>query len=131
MTVIGVQPIALPRVVAQDDTRPELTDDQRHPSPGLEIAVQFSVDVLQESNFPRALPGESTGRLALLVLAARRKGRDVDVGVPGALGPVGAHQVVDGAAVGRPLGEQPTTSELDVVGMGADRQRRRRCRQVP
>ncbi len=129
--MVGVQPIALPRVVAQDDTRPELTDDQRHPSPGLETAVQFSVDVLQEANLPRPLPGESTGRLALLVLTASRKGSDVDVGVPGALGAVGTHQVVDGAAVGRPLREQATTSELDVVGMCADRQCRCRCRQVP
>ena len=44
-------------------------------------------------------------------------------GVPGALRAVGADEVVHDAAGGRPLGERGAGTELDVVGMGADRQR--------
>ena len=47
-------------------------------------------------------------------------GRDV----PRALRPVGAHEVVDDAAGRRPLGERAPGTELDVVGVGADGQRR-------
>src|SRR3546814_19955818 len=45
---------------------------------------------------------------------------DVGVGVPAALRAVGADEVVDDAAVGRPLGQRRPSPELDVVGVGAD-----------
>ena len=49
-------------------------------------------------------------------------------GVPRALRAVGAHEVVHDAARRRPLREVPPAAELDVVGMGADRERRGRRR---
>src|ERR1700716_1341245 len=50
--------------------------------------------------------------------------------IPRALGPVGAHQMVDVTPVVGPFGEGAAATELDVVGMGADGQGAARRRQV-
>ena len=47
---------------------------------------------------------------------------EVGVGVPCALGAVGADAQVHLGAGGRPLGERRAAAELDVVGVGADRE---------
>src|SRR5215217_2424471 len=70
--------------------------------------------------------GSPAARLALLLAAAGDERGEVGADVPRPLRAVGADEVVDDAAGRRPLGERPSRTELDVVGMGADRQRRAR-----
>ena len=129
VAVVGVQPVALPRVVAEHDVGPQLADDRGRPRDTVARSlVEVAVDAPEEAHLAGAVAGQPAGRLALLVLAARDERRQVGDGVPRALRAVGAHEVVDDAAGGRPLGERAAGAELDVVGMGGDGQRRRRHR---
>lgn len=62
---------------------------------------------------------------SLLVPASRHQGRQVGVNVPGALGPIGADEVVDSGALSRPAGQRGAAPELHIVGMRADGERHR------
>ena len=124
VAVVGVEPVSLPRVVTEHDVRPELADHQGDAARAVEVAVELAVDVVEEPHLAGAIAGEPSCRLALLDLATRRERADVGVGVPRPLRAVGAHEVVDDASVGGPLGERRAAPELDVVGVRADRQRR-------
>ena len=126
VAVIGMEPVALPRVVTEHDVGPQLADDPGDLGDRRPIARQVAVDVPEEAHLAGAVTGQPAGRLALLVLAARHELRQVGRRVPRALGTVGAHEVVDDAAGRRPLGQRAAGAELDVVGMGGDGQRRRR-----
>ena len=98
----------------------ELTDDQCDPTPRLEVAVELAVDVPEEPHVAGVGAGQPSCRLPLLVLPAGHERRRVGGGVPGALRPVGAHEVVHDAPGGRPLRQHAATPELDVVGVRPD-----------
>jgi hypothetical protein len=65
---------------------------------------------------------EGGGCGALLLLALQDEGGVVDRRIPGALRAVGEDELGDGAIRRRPFGQRATAAEVDVVGMGADRQ---------
>ena len=75
---------------------------------------------------PATVTGESSRRFVCSARRRRTRAHRVGGDVPRSLRPVGADQVVDDAAVRGPLGEQTAAAELDVVGMGADREGGRR-----
>jgi hypothetical protein len=60
----------------------------------------------------------------LLELTLGSESDHVGVGIPCALRSVGADEMVHDASTVCPLRKGAPTSEFDVVGMGADRQRR-------
>ena len=129
VAVVGVQPVAPPRVVAEHDVGLQRADPVGDP---------LALGRAPTSSSPSTLPSMTTSPVAPSALAAGllldargcdERG-DVLVGVPGALRAVGEDQVVHDAAVGRPLGQGGPGLELDVVGMGADGQRDRRRGQV-
>ena len=125
VAVVGVEPVALPRVVAEHDVGSELADDACDLAPPFERRLELAVDAAEEHDL--AGGAERLGGRALLVLALRDQRGGVGVGVPGALRAVGEHEVRDDAARRRPLGERGAAVELDVVGVGDDGQRRRRA----
>ena len=88
-----------------------------------EVAVELAVDVAEEAHLAGGGTGEPAGGGALLVLASGGERDGVGERVPRALRSVGAHEVMDRATGGGPLRERRAASELDVVGMGADRER--------
>ena len=124
VAMIGMKAIPLPRVVAQHHLRSQLSDDVSDLASRGQVAVEFPVDAPEEPHLTGVRAGEAPRCLTLLVLAAGRQCGHIDVGIPGPLRTVGAHQVVHDTAVGSPLGEHPACSELDVVGVCTDRQRR-------
>ena len=102
VAVVGVEPVALPRVVAEHDVGPQPPDPVGHLATawrrsGLELAV----DPAEEHHL--AGGAEGLGRGPLLDLAGGDQRGEVGVGVPRALRPVGAHEVV------RPRSRRPPT----------------------
>ena len=128
VAVVGVQAVPLPRVVAEHDLRSQLADDPGDLAARRPIAVELAVDAVEEADLTGPVAGQPSRRLALLVLTPGDERRQIGVRVPRALRTVGAHEVVDDAAGGRPLGQRAAGAELDVVGVGADGQGRRRHR---
>ena len=128
--MVGMQAIALPRIVTEHDVGAQLADHAGHLAAHDQIAVELAVDVIEEDHQPGVGAAQSPRCLALLALALLGQGGDVGVGIPRSLGSVGADQVVHDAAGVGPLGQGCPASELDVVGMGADRQRRGRHGEV-
>ena len=121
--MIGMEPIALPRIVAQHDRR--LQDSRITPSDlaGERARVlEFAVDLAEERR-PRRAPPSVARRCSLLVLARGDEcGRSAPTShVP--FEPSVQHEVVHDAAGCRPLRQRSPAPELDVVGMGADGQR--------
>ena len=121
--MVGMQPVALPRVVAEDDIGRQLADDAGDVADRGPIGDEIAVDAAEEADLAGAVAGEPAGRLALLVAATGDERRQVGVDVPRALRPVGAHEVVDDAPGRRPLGERAAGAELHIVGVGGDGQR--------
>ena len=126
VAVVRVQPVALPRVVAEDDLRLQFADDPGDHANRLAVARQLAVDVAEEAHLAGPAAGDAASGLTLLELPPGDQGGEVGAGVPRALRSVGADEVVDDTARRRPLGEGAAGAELDVVGMGADGERRRR-----
>ena len=124
VAVIGVQPVALPRVVAEHDIRAQLADDLGDVAHGRRDRPAGRRRRRRGSGPRRPGAGQPAGRLALLLAAAGDERGEVGADVPRALRAVGADEVVDDAAGGGPLGQRAAGAELDVVGVGADRQRR-------
>jgi hypothetical protein len=124
VAVVGVQPVPLPRIVPEHHVGTKLTDHSRDAAAaaGVKVAVELTVHVAQKRHGAGALAGEHRGCPALFVLASLRQRARVGIGIPRALRSVGAHEVVDRAAGVRPLGQGGAATELDIVGMGADRQ---------
>ena len=91
-----------------------------------------------ESSSPSRHPRNTTSPVEPSALAAARcsswrratSAAVSAVDVPRALRAVGAHDVMDGAAGGRPLRQRAAGAELDVVGMCADGERDRGRGQV-
>ena len=129
VAVVGVQPVALPRVVAEHDGGPQLPDPVRHLPPLAHAGLELAVDPAEEHALrrwrraPAAAARCSAWRVTTSAAASVRR-------VPAALGAVGADEVVDDGAGRRPLGERGAAAELDVVGVGADGERDGRGRQV-
>ena len=120
MTMIRVESVPLPRIVSEHDAGPEFSDDSSNSAALLESAVEFTVDVLEKANFASVGATESRRRFALFLLAPECERNYVGVGVPRALRSVRAHEVMDGASVGRPFRQERSAPELDVVWMSAD-----------
>jgi len=135
VTVVGMEPVPLPRVVPEHDVRAEAANDPCHVAHRLPIGSQLTVDAAEEHDLANAVTtrgsaGQSARRLALLDLAAADQRVEVGADVPCAFRPVGTDEVVQGAAAGGPLGQGAAGAELDVVGVGADSQRGGRRGQV-
>ena len=101
--------------------------------PGEDVAELIATRQVEQRAAARALG--ATGTCTFLgevdgELVAGLDQRERVARVPRALRAVGAHEVRDGAAGGRPLGQRGAGAELDVVGVGADGQGRPRHRQV-
>jgi len=119
VAVVGMQPVALPGIVAEHHVGPGLPDDPAHLGPLLQAAAELAVDTVQEEHGPR--PERRRGR-PLLFLAERHERGPVGRRVPRTLGTVGQDELGDLAAGRGPLGQRGATAEVDVVGVGADRQ---------
>ena len=72
MAMVGVEAIPLPRIMAEHDTRAEFSNGQCHASPGVEVAVELAVDIVEETHLTRLSPGEAARGLALFDLASSR-----------------------------------------------------------
>ena len=96
VAVIGMQAVPLPRVVAEDDVRLQPADAGGDLEALAESRLELAVGPAEEDDLALAAERHRGGSL----LAAPRHdelGR-VLCGVPGSLGPVGAHEVEDLAA---------------------------------
>ncbi len=124
MSVIGVQPVPLPRVVPEHHVGADPADPVGHFPPLAQTGFELAVWPAEERDF--ALATEAAGCLALLLLAHGDQPGRVFGWVPRSLGTVSADQVMDPASRGRPLGQGAAASELDVVRMRPDRQGHRR-----
>ncbi len=127
LVVIRVEAVALPRVVTEQDLRPDpanrLADRGALGSRPLELPVDE----------PEEVHGARTERRrggTLLVLASRHEGGRVLARVPRSLRAVGEDEQLHVGARRGPLRERRPAPELDVVRMGADRQRRNRHREI-
>ena len=117
--MIGMQAVRLPGIVTEHDVGLHLADRGADLGSRSEIVYQLAVDAAQEAHVDRA---EDLGSVALLVFASRHQCGEIGVRVPRSLGAVGAHAEVHlGARVG-PFRQRRRTPELDVVGVGADRE---------
>ena len=124
MAMIGMEAVPLPGVVAQHDLRSQFADDASDFTSRGQVAVEFAVDAPKESDLACIGAGEAACGLTLFVLAPRCERSHVDIGIPRALRPVGAHQVVDDTTIGGPLRQHAAGPEFHVVGVGSDCQRR-------
>ena len=128
--VVGVEAVAAPGVVAEQHVGPHGPDDPGHRPALVGVVDQLAVDLAEELHPVAGRRSDVTAEQAPAAAARHSRLRaatsaaEVGVGVPAALGPVGEHEVVDLAAGGRPAGERGAGAELDVVGVGADGQRR-------
>ncbi len=130
VAMVGVQPISLPGIVPEHHVGAEFANHARHVAACREVAVEFTIDTLEEPHLARRVAGQPASRIALLVLPPCRERHDVGRWVPRSLGTVGAHEVVHRATGSCPLREEATTTELDVVGMRPDRECRARRDEV-
>tara|TARA_B110000305_G_scaffold220469_1_gene262345 strand:- start:1038 stop:1619 length:582 start_codon:yes stop_codon:yes gene_type:complete len=130
VAVVRVQPIPFPRIVTEYDLRLELANRLGDVAPLAQAAVEFAVDVLEEAHLTgdrSDTSSEPCSGIALFDLATGRERNRVGTSIPCAFGSVGADKVVNDATVSSPLCQGSATSELDVVGMRSDCQRRLRC----
>ena len=81
--MVGVEPPAAPRVVSQDDIRPQFADRSRHDRPPTEVVLELAVGPAGEHQ--RARDAQLVGGLTLLDLAPGDQLGRGDVRVPGAL----------------------------------------------
>ena len=123
VAMVGVQAVALPRVVTEHDIGAKLAYHPGDLAASLQVAVELTVDVIEEAHFAGIDTAQPTGRLDLFELTLGNEGGHIGVGVPGALRTIGTDQVMHDAAGRGPLGQRCATTELDVVGVGADGQR--------
>ena len=117
--VIGVESVAGPGIVADHDVGTDPTDHLGHPAPLDDPGDELPVDQVQEDRILRPEHGRGS---ALLVVTGRHQRGRVLVGIPGALGSVGQHQVRDPTPRRGPLGQRGAGLELGVVGVRDDHQ---------
>jgi hypothetical protein len=113
--------------VAEHDIGPNPADRSADRGAFGEAAEELAVGQVEDLD-----PGEPElgGRLFLFPAAGRHQRSQIGVGVPGALRSVREHEEMGSGARRRPLGQGAAAPELDVVGVGADRECPRRCREV-
>ena len=117
--MVGMQTVRLPGIVAEDHVGPHLADRGAHLGARGQVVLELAVDAAQEAHVDGA---EDLGCVPLLFLAGRDERPEVGLGVPGALRAVGADAQVHLGAEIRPFGQRRAAPELDVVGVGADRE---------
>ncbi len=125
--VVGMEAVPAPGVVGQHDLG---TDEAQQPGdlpPGACVVAELTIGPTEEGD---VAPAEKGGGAALLLLAHGDEHRLVLSGVPTSLRTVGQHEVVQGGARRRPLGQRGAAAELDVIGMGADGQDGHRDKQI-
>ena len=128
VAMVGVEPVALPRIVAEHDVGSQLADARARPRRGRADRCRARRR-RSRGSAPRQRRAPASRRAASRCSSWRRGHERDRVGarVPRPLRAVGAHEVVDRAAGRGPLRQRRAAAELDVVGMGADRQRRARA----
>ena len=60
--MIGVEPVALPRIVAEHDLGSQLADHAGDAAAGLEVAVELAVDVAEEAHLAGGRRRRAGGR---------------------------------------------------------------------
>jgi len=104
--------------VRQHHLGPEQADPSRHLAAQRHATLEFAVGLLEEHHL--SLGPECSGSSALLIPSGGDQGGYVGVGVPCALGAVGAHEVMYDAPSRCPLGQRAAGPELDIVGVRPD-----------
>ena len=100
--MVGVEPVALPRVVAEQDVGTQPPDPAGDLGLGLPVGDQLAVDPAEEHHLAGGAEGPAAA--LLLVLAGGDQRVEVGVGVPGALRAVGADQRATPRSPPRPSG---------------------------
>jgi len=119
--VVGVEPVSLPGVVTENHRGPESADFSCNPASEFASGFEIAIDLVHEDNFPSG--AEPTCGFTLLLSAQGDERCCVRIRVPRPLRSVGENQMMDEASGSGPFGKSSTTAELDVVWMGADRER--------
>ena len=127
VVVVGVDPIRLPGIVSEHDVGAGLADDAADRRARREGTVELAVDVTQQHDVDGS---EDRGGVTLFLLALRDERGEVGVTVPGSLGTIGAHADGHVRAGSGPFCERRTAPEFDIVGVGTDRERSARDREV-
>src|SRR5271165_4134647 len=108
VAMVGMQPVALPRVMTEHHVGPYLADPGGNLEALAEAGLELAVGPAEKDHL--ALATERHRCRALLVAPSDDELGRVLREVPCSLGSVGADEVEDLAAVGRPFGERPSTS---------------------
>ena len=120
VAVVGMEAVRRPRIVRRARRRAGLRGSPRTTARACAEIVRRARRRRAEEVRRRAR--RARRRVSLLRLARRDQRGEVGVGVPRALGAVGADAQVHVGAGVRPLRERRAAAELDVVGVGADRE---------
>lgn len=124
-----MEPVPLPRVVAQHHVGAYRSDGGRHLPPLPQPRLELPVRPAEERDLAGA--AQRHRRPALLVLAPGYQPGRVLGRIPRSLGAVGADHMMDATTGRDPLGQRGAGTELDVVGVSSDGQgharRRDRC----
>jgi hypothetical protein len=86
MTMVGVQSVTLPRVMAKNDLGPESTNVARNFATEFTRVSEISVDLVHENDL--TLGSQSSCRFALLDLSLSDEDRDVGIRIPCAFRPI-------------------------------------------
>jgi hypothetical protein len=119
VAVVGMEPVAAPGVVAEEDLGSEPADHLADPPPLADARLELAVGEVEEVDLSAPEP---PGGLHLLGVPGPDEVGHVAGLLPGPLRAVGEDEMVDAASPGRPLGQGGAAAELDVVGVGAHRQ---------
>ena len=93
VTVIGMESVPLPGIMSQYNIGLKASNVVGNRTAQFASVAQIPVDLMHKDHF--AAGPQTTSRLALFDLSQGDEGRGVGVGVPGALGPVRQHQVMN------------------------------------
>ena len=120
VAMIGMQAVSLPRIVTEDNRRPESPNLSSKAAEKTSVVFEFSVDLVEEDDLTRG--SESRGRFDLFSAAQGDQRVDVGVGIPRPFGSVGQNGVVHHATRRCPFRQGPAAPELDVVRVSSDGQ---------
>ena len=120
-SVIGVEAVPFPRVVAEHHVWLQPADFEGNSGHQSGIGGEKAIDLVEEDHF--AGGSECGGRDQLFSLAGADQGFAIRCWIPRAFGAIGAHQKVNRAARSCPTGQRCTSPELDVIGVGTNGER--------
>ena len=109
VAMVGVEPVPLPRIVAQHDVRPGPADRLANQGPLGQPAAELAVGHAEEIDAGQA---EDGGGGVLLAAAGLDQGPEVGVRVPGPFGAVGEHEQQEIARVVPNRGRRASFSRL-------------------